>query len=237
MFRASTNPQKDNCCHISQTCPGTLFMDCGLACMLYWEHLGPTYCQWVALAGRDLQRHSAQVLSWCCGEMEVLYSHPVLFLPCCHLILLTPFCTQCYAVEHENKNTLPQAYHVSRHELVRASPRNLCFLSCLRVNFDVLFSFVMFFFVLPQTTQIFNTKHTVYSWPQKQLNIFRLRSIYSLVLELSTVYNAVFISRLSFAICYGTQDVQTFFTFITTERTQSADEDYGIRSKAPERSV
>lgn len=46
--------------------------------------------------------------------------------PMCPLIILTPFCTQCYAVEHENKNTLPQVYPVSIHELVSGSPRKLC---------------------------------------------------------------------------------------------------------------
>lgn len=56
--------------------------------------------------------------------------------PMCPLIILTPFCTQCYAVEHENKNTLPQVYQVSRHELVSGSPQNLCSLSCFFISFD-----------------------------------------------------------------------------------------------------
>lgn len=107
----------------------------------YWEHLGATYCLWHqdGLSSEGLTETqpgsvSAHCAFWCCGlgggEMEELYSHPVLFLPWCHLIILTPFCTQCYAVEHENKNSLPQADQESRHELVRASPQNLGSLLC-----------------------------------------------------------------------------------------------------------
>lgn len=49
----------------------------------------------------------------------------------CPLVLLTPFCTLCDAVEHENKNTLPQVKQVSRHKSVRGllllPPHQWCF--------------------------------------------------------------------------------------------------------------
>lgn len=67
------------------------------------------------------------------GEMEVLYSHAVLFLPCV-LSSINPVCTHCYAVEHENKNTLPQVYRVSRHELVSALLQNLCSVSSFLID-------------------------------------------------------------------------------------------------------
>lgn len=56
--------------------------------------------------------------------------------PMCPLIILTPFCTRCYAVEHENKNTLPQVYPVSIHKWVSGLPPKLCSLSCFLISFD-----------------------------------------------------------------------------------------------------
>lgn len=53
---------------------------------------------------------------WCCGLGGGRNGGAIFpcsaVSPMCHL---TPFCTHCDAVEHENKNTLPQVYQVSRH--------------------------------------------------------------------------------------------------------------------------
>lgn len=79
--------------------------------------------------------------------MEVLHSSCSAVSPICPLIILTPFCTQCYAVEHENKNTLPQVYQVSRHELVSGSPRKSLFFLLPPHQVFMLMCLTVFFFV------------------------------------------------------------------------------------------
>lgn len=91
---------------------GTLGFVCGPCPGLYQQRLDPIHCQ-QHKDGLRIKRPFKGALSlhtvtfWCWGlggrEMEVLYVSPM-----CPLII-TPFCTQCYAVEHENKNTLPSS--------------------------------------------------------------------------------------------------------------------------------
>lgn len=93
---------------------GTLGFVRGLWPDLNWEHLGPTQpvtqrqlLHWGAFKDTQPRSVFAYFIFRCCdlggGEMKVLYSRAVLFLPLCPLIILTPFCTLCHAVEHENK--------------------------------------------------------------------------------------------------------------------------------------
>lgn len=124
-------PQKDICCHISHTGPWTLrfvFWTVSWTALVY---LVPFTANGTKMHQGAFQRHSAHTVH--SGAMAsagekwrgaIISPHAVLFLPCVLWSLLTPFCTQCYAVEHENKNTLPQVYQVSRHELVSgAAPK------------------------------------------------------------------------------------------------------------------
>lgn len=131
---------------------GTLGFVCGLYPGLhcYTENIFTANVTKMALALRGFQRHSARV-RLCITSTLVLWPrrgrNGGAIFPCsavspvCPLIILTPFCTRCYAVEHENKNTLPQVYQVSRHKLVSGWPplRNLCSLSCFLISLMVLF--------------------------------------------------------------------------------------------------
>lgn len=112
---------------------------------LYGQHLGPIHCQWqrdclyvVGLSktlspGLSLHTVHSGATAWAGEKWKCYISHAVLFLPC---VILTPFCTRCYAVEHENKNILPQVYQVSRHKLVSGSPQKSLFFSYLLISFD-----------------------------------------------------------------------------------------------------
>lgn len=111
---------------------------------LYWEHLGPIHRQWhkdgLSIKGLFFKTPSPGLSSHTVHTGAVASAREKwrCYIPmqcCCPLMIFTPFCTQCYAVEHENKNTLPQAYQVSGHQLVSGSPRNLCALFCFLISF------------------------------------------------------------------------------------------------------
>lgn len=109
-----------------------LFMECGLASVVLrtsWSHSLPMLQRWRQKhegAFRDTLSVFVYCTSWCRGlggGRNGGAKNPCsAFSP---LIIPTPFCTQCYAVEHENKNILSQESQVSRHKLVRGLPRNL----------------------------------------------------------------------------------------------------------------
>lgn len=74
-------------------------------------------------AFRDTRSVFVYCTSWCRGLGGGRNGGAI--FPCSAvspLIIPTPFCTQCYAVEHENKNILSQDFQVSQHKLVRGFP-------------------------------------------------------------------------------------------------------------------